>query len=101
MLNQSTSSFTMRPPLRIAILECDTPVPDTDKKYGGYGGVFTALLKSSADSLRQPGLSSTEGLVLSAYDVVTKQEYPRLEDVDAVLLSGSSTQCDISCLWLV
>jgi hypothetical protein len=91
-------STTMRPPLRIAILECDTPVPDTNKKYGGYGGVFTALLKSSADSLHQPGLSSTEGLVLSAYDVVTKQEYPQLDDVDAVLLSGSSMHCVCSSL---
>jgi len=30
-------------PLRIAILECDTPLPGTSSKYGGYGGVFTSL----------------------------------------------------------
>jgi hypothetical protein len=83
----------MRPPLRIAILECDTPVPETDKKYGGYGGVFTALIKASADTLGESGLSSKEGLVLTSFDVVTKQEYPHLGDIDAVLLSGSSAWC--------
>lgn len=80
----------MRPPLRIAILETDTPVPKVDEKYGGYGGVFTALLKAGADALGEPGLSSKEGLEISAYDVVNKQEYPKLDDVDAVLLTGSS-----------
>jgi hypothetical protein len=76
-------------PLRIAILECDTPFEGTRAKYGGYGGVFTALLKAGADNLDFPNLSSTAGLNLSSYDVVTKQEYPRLEDVDGILLSGS------------
>lgn len=76
-------------PLRIAILECDTPLQGTNTKYGGYGGVFTALLKAGADNLGHPGLSSSSGLELSVFDVVTKQEYPSLEDIDAVLMSGS------------
>lgn len=37
--------------LRIAILECDTPLEQTRAKYGGYGGVFTALLEAAAASL--------------------------------------------------
>lgn len=74
------------PPLRIAILECDTPLDGTRTKYGGYGGVFTALLNSAASEL--PDLSPSD-LKLSKFDVVTKQEYPKLEDIDAVLLSGS------------
>ncbi|KAH8596106.1 class I glutamine amidotransferase-like protein [Bisporella sp. PMI_857] len=76
-------------PLRIAILECDTPQPQTNAKYGGYGGVFTALLKAGADLLGHPGLTSSAGLQISSYDVVTKQEYPNLEDVDGILISGS------------
>ena len=76
-------------PLRIAILECDTPLENTRAKYGGYGGVFTQLLRAGADALGYPGLSSTSGLELSIFDVVTKQEYPKLEDVDGILLSGS------------
>lgn len=81
----------MRPPLRIAILECDTPLTQTREKYGGYGGVFKALLSTAADALEQPDLISSEkGLELSTFDVVNKQEYPDLDKIDAVLLTGSS-----------
>lgn len=79
----------MQPPLRIAILECDTPLAGTQSRYGGYAGVFKALLNSAADSLDNPVLSSTHGLEFSVYDVVEKQEYPSLEEIDAVLLTGS------------
>ncbi|MCJ1416133.1 hypothetical protein MMC32_002468 [Xylographa parallela] len=72
-------------PLRIAILECDTPLTNTRTKYGGYGGVFTALLHAGAQSI---GLDKSE-LHISTWDVVDKQEYPALADVDAVLITGS------------
>lgn len=77
----------MKTPLRIAILECDTPLPDIIAKYGRYGRIFSTLLESAADGL---GLSPKKDLVLSGFDVVDKQEYPNLEDIDAVLISGSS-----------
>ena len=87
---QKTETEIMRLPLRVAILECDTPLDQTRAKYGGYGGVFTALLNAGADALGQPELiSSKKGLVLSTFDVVGKQEYPDLETIDAVLLTGS------------
>ncbi|OKP12026.1 hypothetical protein PENSUB_2384 [Penicillium subrubescens] len=80
----------MRPPLRIAILECDTPLPDADSRYNGYGGVFTALLKSSAKTLNQSDRFDSEiDLQISRWDIMNGIEYPKLEDVDAVLLSGS------------
>lgn len=71
--------------IRIAILECDTPLPGTKARSGGYGGVFTALLQSaiSASSLTE------DDLKLSIYDVVTKQAYPGLDSIDAILISGS------------
>ncbi len=79
-------------PLRIAILECGSPIGATKAKYGGYGGVFSDLLKKAADSLSSsyPGLSSSSSLLLSIFDVVTAQEYPSLENIDAVLMTGSS-----------
>lgn len=77
----------MKTPLRIAILECDTPPPPVVEKYGQYGRIFTTLLESAADAL---GLSPEQDLELSVYDVVTAQEYPDLDKVDAVLISGSS-----------
>lgn len=80
----------MKPPLRIAILECDTPLAETRGKYGGYCGVFKALLAAGADSLEQPDvISSEKGLEISCFDVVDKMEYPDLEEVDAVLITGS------------
>jgi hypothetical protein len=85
----------MKPPLRIAILECDTPLEGTRTKYGGYGGVFTALLHSAADGLGRPDVSSTRGLELSIFDVVGKQEYPDLDNIDAVLMTGSSRSHNI------
>lgn len=81
----------MPAPLRIAVLECDTPLPNIHNRYNGYGGVFTELLKASAKALNKPDqLDPENGLDISKWDVVNAAEYPRLEDVDAVLLSGSS-----------
>jgi GMP synthase-like glutamine amidotransferase len=77
----------MKTPLRIAILECDTPLPSVLEKYGRYDRIFTALLETAAEGL---GLTPEKDLVLSGFDVVDKQEYPNLEDIDAVLLTGSS-----------
>jgi hypothetical protein len=81
----------MKTPLRIAILECDTPLPEIVEKYGRYGDIFSTLLETAAEGLN---LSPKKDLKLSAYDVVDKQAYPDLEDIDAVLISGSSTSTD-------
>lgn len=90
----------MPSPIRIAILECDTPLPRTAAKYGGYGGVFTALLHASAEKF---GWDKSE-LHITTHHVVDdekgtageeeaqelRKRYPRLEDIDAVLITGSS-----------
>lgn len=83
----------MRPPLRIAVLECDTPLGKTKSKYGSYGGVFSALLEAGADALGCPDIvSSTRGLDISHWDIVNKPDtYPKPEDIDAVLITGSSS----------
>jgi len=79
----------MKPPLRIAILEADTPPDDIVARFGRYGKVFRTLLENAADNLGKPGFSKDD-LELSAYDVVSEQKYPELDDVDAVLITGSS-----------
>jgi len=89
------------PPLRIAILECDTPLEKTRAKYGGYGGVFKTLLRAGADALKYPNLSSTEGLDITTWDVVTKQEYPSLDDIDAILITGSKFNSFDNDPWIV
>ncbi|PGH19560.1 hypothetical protein AJ80_03896 [Polytolypa hystricis UAMH7299] len=80
----------MRPPLRIAILECDIPQDNTRAKYGGYSGVFEALLRSSAKALNQPEIVHPDsGLDISKYNVVDDDKYPSLDDIDAILMTGS------------
>ncbi|KAJ9644671.1 hypothetical protein H2199_003634 [Coniosporium tulheliwenetii] len=92
----------MKPPLRIAILECDTPLTRTKSKYGGYGGVFKSLLEAGADALGQPDLvSSKKGLDITTYDVVNEERYPTLENVDAVLISGSRHNSFENVPWIV
>ncbi|KAL4784226.1 class I glutamine amidotransferase-like protein [Aspergillus varians] len=77
-------------PLRLAVLECDTPAPSSNAKYGGYVGVFTSLLHASIQELHKPNPVSPDSILdISRFDVVTAQEYPSLENVDAVLLTGS------------
>jgi len=73
-------------PIRLAILKLDTPNPLIVEKYGDYGPIFNRLLTSACDLLELPESS----LQLSYYDCVDKMEYPNLNDVDGVLLTGSS-----------
>ncbi|KAJ5178025.1 Glutamine amidotransferase type 1 [Penicillium coprophilum] len=80
----------MHSPLRIAVLECDTPLDNINRRYNGYGGVFRALLNASANALNQPErLDPKTGLEITAWDIVNDDKYPKLEDIDAVLLTGS------------
>ncbi len=74
-------------PLRLAILECDTPLPGTKAKYGGYAGVFTSLLHSALPTLTPP--LSPSALDISSYDVVSSHTYPSLESIDGILITGS------------
>lgn len=82
----------MKRPLRVAVLECDVPLTNTKAKYGGYGGVFEALLQASVKALNQPDLVDPEsGLEISKWNVSENPDsYPNLEDIDAILMTGSS-----------
>ncbi|KAI9883138.1 MAG: hypothetical protein M1823_005103 [Watsoniomyces obsoletus] len=84
--------------LRIAILECDTPMDRTRAKYGGYGGVFTSLLQAAADGLP---MGQKPTLELSIFDVVNEQKYPDLEDIDGILLSGSRHSAFGDDTWII
>jgi hypothetical protein len=80
----------MRAPIRVAILECDTLLDNTRVKYGSYGGVYEALLRSSAKALDRPEtIDPQSGLDISKWNVM-EDRYPELEDIDAILITGSS-----------
>ncbi|KAH6614000.1 class I glutamine amidotransferase-like protein [Boeremia exigua] len=75
----------MKKPLRIAVLQCDQPPPDVVAQYGAYDRIFATLLQTAAARM---GLQEAD-LEITGWDVVGKMEYPLLEDVDGVLISGS------------
>ena len=75
-------------PVRLAVLECGEFAPKAMKKYGGYHGAYTALLHKAADNLSIPH----DCLDISKYDVVNEiEKYPSIDDIDAIIISGSST----------
>ncbi|KAH7395019.1 class I glutamine amidotransferase-like protein [Phaeosphaeria sp. MPI-PUGE-AT-0046c] len=88
----------MKTPLRIAILECDTPLPDIVARFGRYDRIFSTLLETAAEGL---GLSPKQDLEMRGYDVVDKQEYPNLDDIDAILISGSKHDSFESDPWIL
>ena len=75
--------------MRIAVLECDSPLPKTAALYHGFGGVFEALLKAGAQDLGRPDPHS--GLQISHHQIeLHPDHYPDLKDIDAILITGSS-----------
>ncbi|KAJ4204259.1 hypothetical protein NW767_004451 [Fusarium falciforme] len=88
-------------PLRLAILEADTPQPQTRDRYGGYTGVFTLLLNAAANSLKPPQ-KLDEIVTIKGYDVVNElHSYPALEDIDAILITGSRHTAFDNDPWIV
>ncbi|KAK8051023.1 hypothetical protein PG993_002408 [Apiospora rasikravindrae] len=84
-------------PLRLAILEADTPVPGVLAKYGKYGSVFAHLFRQACAP--EP-LESR--LALSAHDVVNDpSSYPDPETLDAVLITGSKHSAFESDDWIL
>lgn len=75
----------MKPPIRIAVLECDTPIGHTKEKYGSYGNLFKELLTNGAAAYATPAPE----LDITKYDVVNTEVYPSLDSIDAILLTGS------------
>ena len=81
---------TLHPPVRIAVLECDTPLPNTKAQHQGYGGVFEALLKAGARA--SSVIDPDAGLDITKYQIEANPDnYPDLDAVDAILITGSST----------
>lgn len=72
-------------PIRLAILEADTPLPQTKAKYSSYGGVFTSLFARAAAP--RP---LSDVLDISCYAAVSANpSYPSLDAIDAILITGS------------
>ncbi|RAH82846.1 Aldedh-domain-containing protein [Aspergillus japonicus CBS 114.51] len=71
--------------LRVAVLECDTPVDPILSQYGTYGDIFENHLNEGLQTIEPP-----VKLQLTKTNVVLPfAEYPKPEDFDVVLLTGS------------
>lgn len=84
-------------PLRIAVLECDTPVDKVKAELGGYGNIFETLLSSGADLLAKE-TGTRVPLDIRIFNVVNDEIYPTLNEIDAVLLTGSSESSPVLSL---
>ena len=70
--------------LHIAILDCDPLTSTICKKYGSYGGVIINWLQAGAR-----GLSMDFGKIEVSVWNVMEDEYPNVEEVDALIITGS------------
>lgn len=82
---------------RLAILEADKPLPNTKAQYGTYGGVFEHLLKRGNKARGRTDYESI--LKVSKFDVEAyPEQYPDIDEIDAILITGSSQSSDSICL---
>jgi hypothetical protein len=88
-------------PVRLALLEADTPVPGIKAKYQSYGGVFTHLFKRACASFAHP-VSLESQLSLSSHDIVNDlNAYPDPESIDAILITGSKFNAFDNDEWIL
>ncbi|KAI0841409.1 class I glutamine amidotransferase-like protein [Hypoxylon sp. FL0890] len=88
-------------PVRLAILEADTPVPGIKAKYGSYGGVFRHLFEQACATLNPPQPLSAQ-LDISHHDIVNDLDaYPDPETIDAILITGSKYSAYENDEWII
>ncbi|KAI1181447.1 putative class I glutamine amidotransferase [Nemania serpens] len=93
-------SWSTNAPIRLAILEADTPIPPIKAKYQSYGGVFTHMFKRACASLSRPVPLESQ-LTLSSYDIVNDlTAYPDPETIDAILITGAKYNAFDSDEWI-
>lgn len=93
-------SWSTNAPIRLAILEADTPIPPIKAKYQSYGGVFTHMFKQACASLPRPVPLESQ-LALSSHDIVNDPTaYPDPETIDAVLITGAKYNAFDSDEWI-
>lgn len=75
--------------IRVAVLECAEPADAIKEREGTYGDMFEKLLRDGLNALTNEETKDDVELIVSKWPVFEKEDYPRLEEVDALLLSGS------------
>lgn len=91
------------PPVRLAILVTDQPLPQIAAKLGPFDAIFTTLLRNACASLDPPQTLNSQ-LTLTSHDVVNAAPdagYPDPEAIDAVLITGSRAAAYAEDAWVV
>lgn len=73
--------------LRIAVLECDTPIPPVQSRLGNYGDIFEGLVTRGLETYNDSTIEIQE---ISKWYVVENPVYPDPNQYNAFLLMGSS-----------
>ncbi|RFU72777.1 anthranilate synthase component ii [Trichoderma arundinaceum] len=84
--------------LRLAILECDTPFPKAKASRGSYGNIFQDLFELGLQNLGDE--AADVQLHVSKWNVVAGN-YPRLDESDAFVITGSSSAPFDDDPWIV
>ncbi|KAF9883923.1 hypothetical protein FE257_002666 [Aspergillus nanangensis] len=84
--------------IRAAVLECDTPIDPVKDRYGTYGNLFDGLLNTS---LKELGKDTAVSFELSKWDVVGDLKYPKPEEFDCLLLTGSKHDAFSDAPWIL
>lgn len=84
-------------PIRLAILEADSPQPKSAARYSHYTGLFTSLLSSAV----APSPVADHFAITRHHVVNDTSAYPSLDDVDAILITGSKHSAYMDDEWIV
>lgn len=93
-LNQLTATMTRT--LRVAILECDTPIDPVRAQFGTYRDIFEKFLH---EGVKNSG--NDVALHCSKWHVVENPVFPEPDDFDALLLTGSSRSIPMCSRWFI
>jgi hypothetical protein len=76
--------------LRIAILECEKPLPKAQAARGSFGDIFHNFFAQGLQGLGPEAAAADVRLDVSKWDTMAG-DYPQIEDVDVFALTGSCT----------
>jgi hypothetical protein len=95
-------SLAPAPPIRLAILLADEPLPSVVEKLGRFEAIFTSMFKAACQGLNPPQTLDSQ-LTVTAHNVVAASgaSYPDPASIDAVLITGSRHSAYADDDWIV
>ncbi|KAF9251117.1 hypothetical protein DTO013E5_713 [Penicillium roqueforti] len=86
--------------IHIAVLVCDTPIQPILRKYGDYFSIFQDLLRKALKDLEISEKFKDIMVEFSEHQMVDNNRFLDLEDVDAILLTGSKHDAWADDQWI-